>query len=144
VDDVGCGAGEGFTVNLPVPAGSGDELYLSLVEHVVVPLARAFAPQLVLISAGYDAHRDDPLAGCTVTEAGFAAMTAAVRQVASELAAPVGVALEGGYALGPLARSVAATLEVLADGGAPTAPAGVSRLALDARARLARWWPALA
>jgi acetoin utilization deacetylase AcuC-like enzyme len=114
------------------------------VEHVVVPLARAFAPQLVLISAGYDAHRDDPLAGCTVTEAGFAAMTTVVRQVASELEAPVGVALEGGYALGPLARSVAATLEALADAAAPAAPTGVAPLASDARARLARWWPALA
>jgi acetoin utilization deacetylase AcuC-like enzyme len=79
-----------------------------------------------------------------VTEAGFAAMTTAVRQVASELEAPVGVALEGGYALGPLARSVAATLEVLADGGVPAAPTGVAPLASDARARLARWWPALA
>ncbi len=70
--DVGRGDGEGFTVNLPVPGGSGDDIFLSHVEHVVRPLARAYAPDLLLISAGYDAHADDPLAGCRVTDAGFA------------------------------------------------------------------------
>ncbi|MEY2512981.1 MAG: hypothetical protein QOJ89_339, partial [bacterium] len=60
--DVGCGPGAGHTVNLPVPRGSGDAVYVSLVEHVVRPLARAYGPDLLLISAGYDAHADDPLA----------------------------------------------------------------------------------
>ena len=60
--DVGSGEGEGFTVNLPVPAGSGDETFCSLVEHVAVPLALAYEPQLVLVSAGFDAHIADPLA----------------------------------------------------------------------------------
>ncbi len=82
---------------------------------------RAYAPELVLISAGYDAHAEDPLAGCRVTDQGYATMTAAMRRVAEELGAPVGVVLEGGYALEALARSVAATMEVLA---APAAPAG--------------------
>ena len=61
---VGTGAGEGYTVNLPVPGGSGDAVYRSLVEHVVAPLIRAWEPQLVLVSAGFDAHRVDPLATC--------------------------------------------------------------------------------
>ena len=61
-EDAGSGAGEGFTVNLPVPGGSGDEVHGSLVEHVVAPLMRAWEPQLVLVSAGFDAHRADPLA----------------------------------------------------------------------------------
>ena len=60
--DVGEGEGTGFTVNLPVLAGSGDEVWVPLVEHVAVPLAHTFEPQLMLMSAGYDAHRDDPLA----------------------------------------------------------------------------------
>ncbi|HEY6399476.1 MAG TPA: histone deacetylase, partial [Solirubrobacteraceae bacterium] len=111
--DVGSGPGEGYTVNLPVPGGTGDAEYRSLVEHVVVPLARAFGPQLLLISAGYDAHREDPLAGCQVTEAGFAGMTRSLLAVASELGSPLGAVLEGGYSLDALARSVAATLEVL-------------------------------
>ena len=72
--DVGSGDGIGYTVNLPVAPGSGDDVFRSLVDGVAVPLAREFAPELVLISAGFDAHREDPLAECTVTEDGFAAM----------------------------------------------------------------------
>jgi acetoin utilization deacetylase AcuC-like enzyme len=107
----GTGAGEGFTLNLPVPAGSGDDVWCSLVEHVVVPRARAFAPELVLVSAGYDAHADDPLAGCLVTDDGFRAMARSVRRLGAELSAPIGVLLEGGYDVDALARSVAVTLE---------------------------------
>jgi acetoin utilization deacetylase AcuC-like enzyme len=70
--DAGSGRGLGYTVNLPVPSGSGDETFGSLVEHVVVPLAMAYEPRLLLVSAGFDAHRDDPLAGCRVTDEGFA------------------------------------------------------------------------
>jgi acetoin utilization deacetylase AcuC-like enzyme len=147
VSDVGTGEGAGFTVNLPVPGGSGDAVWVSLVEHVAVPLARLYEPQLVLVSAGYDAHRDDPLAGCTVTDEGFAAMTGAVRRVGAELGVPVGAVLEGGYDLGALARSVAATLEVL---GAPEPPppgAGdgmaMAPEAVQARERLREWWPGL-
>jgi acetoin utilization deacetylase AcuC-like enzyme len=141
--DVGSGAGRGFTVNLPVPPGSGDEAYASLVDHVVVPLARSFSPELVLISAGYDAHDEDPLADCRVTEEGFAALARSMSAVSSELDVPLGCVLEGGYALGPLARSVAATMEALVEpgggGGSEVVP-----LAADARERLARWWPVLA
>ena len=71
LQDAGSGAGEGFTINLPVPAGSGEELWLSLLARVVVPAALAFAPQLVLISAGYDAHRADPLGECSLETGSF-------------------------------------------------------------------------
>ena len=132
-------------MNLPVRPGSGDEVFCSLVDHVAVPLARAFAPQLVLVSAGYDAHRDDPLAECAVTEEGYAAMTRSVRWVRETLEAPVGCVLEGGYALGALARSVAATLVALRDPvAAPTSRATVPPLVSQARERLTEWWPALA
>ena len=82
-------------------------------DHVAVPLARSFAPQLLLVSAGYDAHREDPLGECRVTEEGYAAMTRSLHAVGEELEVPVGCVLEGGYALGALARSVAATLAAL-------------------------------
>jgi acetoin utilization deacetylase AcuC-like enzyme len=142
--DVGTGPGEGYTVNLPVAPGAGDDEYRSLIEHVAVPLARAFAPQLLLISAGYDAHREDPLAECHVTEAGFAAMTRSLRAVAAELSIPLGAVLEGGYALGALARSVAATMEVLgAPAHAPDGGGGVAPVAAAARGRLTPWWPSL-
>ncbi len=146
--DTGVGPGEGFTVNLPVPPHTGDTEYRSLVEHVAVPLLEAYEPQLVLISAGYDAHRDDPLADCLVSEAGFAAMTRAVRRAADSVEAPLGCVLEGGYALGALARSVAATVGELTpeehDGEVPEEEVAVAPLAAQARERLAPWWPALA
>jgi acetoin utilization deacetylase AcuC-like enzyme len=141
-NDYGSDSASGYTINLPVAPGADDALYLSLVEHVVVPLARAYDPQLLLISAGYDAHRDDPLADCAVTEAGFAGMTALLRKVGADLEAPMGMVLEGGYALGPLAHSVAVTLEVLASGGEP-ASVELAPLAADARSRLGRFWPVL-
>jgi acetoin utilization deacetylase AcuC-like enzyme len=143
-NDVGSGPGRGFTVNLPVRAGSGDEVFGSLVDHVSVPLARAFEPQLVLISAGYDAHRDDPLGECAVTEDGYAAMTRSIRRVADELEAPVGCVLEGGYDLGALARSVAATLAALRERpAAPETDGDAAPFVVQARERLAEWWPAL-
>jgi acetoin utilization deacetylase AcuC-like enzyme len=143
--DAGSGEGEGYTVNLPVPGGSGDELFCSLVEHLVVPLARAYEPRLVLVSAGYDAHRDDPLATCRVSEAGYAAMTRSVRRVADELGAPVGVVLEGGYELGALARSVVATMEELAVSGPPPAvDLAIHPATREAIERVSAFWPALA
>jgi acetoin utilization deacetylase AcuC-like enzyme len=111
--DRGSGAGEGFTLNMPVASGSGDGEFTELVHSLVIPRAREYRPQLILISAGYDAHVEDPLAGCSVTEAGYAEMTGAMRRCSEELEAPLGVVLEGGYALAALARSVAATLEAL-------------------------------
>jgi len=112
--DRGSGAGVGFTLNMPVATGSGDAEFCELVDSMVIPRMRDYRPQLILISAGYDAHVEDPLAGCSVTEEGYATMTSAMRRLSEELEAPLGVVLEGGYELGALARSVAATLEALA------------------------------
>ena len=143
--DEGSGPGEGYTVNLPVPGGSDDALWCSLVEHVVGPLAGAFAPELVLVSAGFDAHADDPLAGCEVTDDGYAAMAGSVRRLAESLGVPVGAVLEGGYDLGSLSRSVARTLDVLGAAEAPPAPdLPVHPGAAEAASRLAARWPALA
>ena len=144
--DTGSGRGEGFTVNMPVPAGSGDAVFLSHVEHVVVPLARACEPDLLLVSAGYDAHADDPLASCVVTDAGFAGMAALMRAVARELGVPLGIVLEGGYDLGALSRSVVATLAVVGSEQPPPAiDVPAHPLALRVQERLAgSHWPALA
>jgi acetoin utilization deacetylase AcuC-like enzyme len=133
--DVGSGSGEGYSLNLPVPAGSGEAEYCGLVEHVVLPAARAFDPDLVLICAGYDAHRDDPLAECTM-EAGSYAQLALL---ALTLGKPVGYLLEGGYDLGALASSVAASMEALAAGGEPaTFPRGP--LVEQAATVVGRYW----
>jgi len=145
-EDEGSGAGEGYTINLPVGAGADDALYVSLVERVVVPILSEYEPQLVLVSAGYDAHVRDPLASCRVTEAGYAAMTVALHRLCRRLGIPLGLALEGGYDLTGLSESVAATLEALMDGASPRR-ASDSRSphpsALDAARRLSRRWPSL-
>jgi acetoin utilization deacetylase AcuC-like enzyme len=142
VSDAGVGEGEGYTVNLPVPPGSGSDVFESLVEHVVVPIAREYRPGLVALSAGYDAHRDDPLAQCTVGEDGYGAMAATMRDLAADLGAPVLVCLEGGYELDALAASVVATLTALQGSGdaRPADPAP----AAPYRERHARHWPVLA
>jgi acetoin utilization deacetylase AcuC-like enzyme len=119
--------GEGYTVNLPVDPGSGGDEFCALVQHVVVPIARAYRPDLIAISAGYDAHRDDPLASCLLDSADFARMTASMRAVAAELEAPLLICLEGGYAPRALADSVLATVNALQDGGRPAlAPAAAA------------------
>jgi acetoin utilization deacetylase AcuC-like enzyme len=138
--DVGSGDGEGFSINLPVPAGSGEDEWLSLVEHVVVPAARAFEPQLVLISAGFDAHRDDPLGMCDLDASSFAAMALWMRSLADSLGVPVGAVLEGGYDLRALASSCAATLEALRDGGEPPS-VDPHPLAAEAARVIGRHWP---
>ena len=143
--DAGSGDGEGFTVNMPVPAGSGDDVFLSHVAHVVRPLALAYGPDLLLLSAGYDAHADDPLASCVVTDDGYAAMAALMRATAEQLGVPLGIVLEGGYDLAALSRSVVATLAVVGSTEPPPARS-VPRhpLALRAQERLAGGhWPAL-
>jgi acetoin utilization deacetylase AcuC-like enzyme len=115
VSDTGSGEGEGYTINLPVPAGSGEELWLSLLEDVVLPAARGFRPDLILISAGFDAHADDPLAGCNLRTESFAEMSRRARHLAADLGVPLGAVLEGGYNPAALAESVAATLAALGD-----------------------------
>jgi acetoin utilization deacetylase AcuC-like enzyme len=140
--DTGSGAGEGFTVNLPVPPGSGDATWCSLVDHVVAPLGFEYRPDLVLVSAGYDAHTRDPLATCEVTRAGFARMAASVRALADDLGVPLGIVLEGGYDLQGLSESLVATLEVVgAEGPTDRSPVALDPLAGAAAARLADRWP---
>ena len=140
--DAGPGPGEGYTVNLPVPAGTGDAAWCSLVEHVVVALGHEYRPGLMLISAGYDAHVRDPLAGCRVSREGYAQMAASMRGLADELDVPVGVVLEGGYDLEALAESTVATLEVLgAEEPADRPPVALHPQAAQAAGRLAGRWP---
>jgi acetoin utilization deacetylase AcuC-like enzyme len=95
-------------------AGCGDPEYREIFENVLYPAAQAFQPHLILISAGFDAHRDDPLAGMTVTEDGYAYMTTIVRDIAERYCEGRLVSLlEGGYNLEALARSVDRHLQTL-------------------------------
>ena len=112
--ETGQGKGQGFTVNVPLPAGAGNQELVQAFQNELVPKADAFRPELVLISAGFDAHRDDPLAGLAVTEDGYAELTRIVRQIADRHSSGRIVSvLEGGYNLQALAASVKAHLEAL-------------------------------
>ena len=117
----GEGRGHGYTINVPLRAGGGDEVYETIFADVVGPAAAAYRPELVLVSAGFDAHRDDPLASMRVTETGFAEMARHVREIAETYAGGRLVAfLEGGYDPPALARSVAATLGAFDDAASST------------------------
>jgi acetoin utilization deacetylase AcuC-like enzyme len=129
-EDVGSGPGEGYTINLPVPAASEEGLWLSLLGEEILPAASRFEPQLVLISAGFDGHREDPLAECRLETASFGRMAALVRAAAREWGAPVGAVLEGGYALPALAESVAATMAALGGDGARAESSSAGRTAV--------------
>jgi len=108
-EEAGSGDGEGYTINLPLPSGCGDEEYIEAFEKILVPAAKKFKPQFVLISAGFDAHKDDPLASMNVTEEGFKALTSIVSKIAHEYSGGrIVSALEGGYNLLALARSATA------------------------------------
>jgi acetoin utilization deacetylase AcuC-like enzyme len=101
VDDAGRGPGEGFTINVPLPAGTGDAGYLSALERVVMPAIRNFAPQLLLVSAGQDPSAFDPLARMAMSADGFRQMAAAMAALADEVCDGRLVALhEGGYSQG--------------------------------------------
>jgi acetoin utilization deacetylase AcuC-like enzyme len=83
--EIGTGRGEGATLNVPMPAGCGDAEYIGVFQRVIAPAARAFRPDYWIVSCGFDAHEDDPLAAMRVTRSGYAAMTAIVRALASEI-----------------------------------------------------------
>jgi acetoin utilization deacetylase AcuC-like enzyme len=139
--DVGSGEGEGYTINLPVPPGADEEQWLALVEHVVLPAARAFEPELVLVSAGFDAHRRDPLANCMLETSSFGQLARHVRALAEGLDVPIGVVLEGGYDLQALSSSVVETLSTLgADGSEAPRSVGRTPLVEAAVSVLRQYW----
>jgi acetoin utilization deacetylase AcuC-like enzyme len=140
LQDIGSGAGAGYTINLPVYAGSEGDLWLSLLEHIIVPVAREFAPELVLISAGFDAHRLDPVGGCNLDAEDFARMACQVRDLAVELGVPIGAVLEGGYDPGSLGDCVVATLGALAGAGDAEEIAPDPILTGRAAAQVGRYW----
>jgi acetoin utilization deacetylase AcuC-like enzyme len=144
-DEIGEGEGRGTTINLPLPAGAGDAEYAAAFDDVIVPALTAFAPDLILISAGYDAFSADPLAGMQVSAAGYRRMAACLRRVADRTSGGRLVAvLEGGYDLGGLTACVAETFDVLAAERAPDVAPAPGPAAPEARERIERTQRALA
>lgn len=112
VEDVGSGKGEGYTVNVPLPAGCGDAEYLAVFREIIVPAVEWYKPDWLLVSAGFDSHRDDPLAAMGVTEGGFGVMADALLELARKHAGGrIAFLLEGGYDLSALRNSVATVLD---------------------------------
>jgi acetoin utilization deacetylase AcuC-like enzyme len=115
--ETGVGEGEGATLNLPLPAGTGDEVYAEAIRGSVLPSLRRFAPDFLLLSAGFDAWRNDPLGGMRVTEEGFRRWGEWLRELAAEVCGGrILAVLEGGYDLRALPLLVEANLEGLAGG----------------------------
>jgi acetoin utilization deacetylase AcuC-like enzyme len=113
-DEKGTGKGYGFTLNFPMPAGSDDEDYLKVFGEEIVPALEKFQPEFIIISAGFDAHRDDPLAGMNLTEEAFHEMTKLTNEVARKFSnSKILSVLEGGYNLKALALSVESHLKGL-------------------------------
>ena len=149
-DEIGKGPGEGFTVNAPLEVGAVDEDYRLVFAELVLPVLRQFAPEVLLVSAGFDAHERDPLGGMRLTTEAFAAMTAELRQVADECASGrLALVVEGGYDLQAFDDSLSAVVDVLAQdrpGNAawpvpgPIAPTRARTAIAQARQHLGKFW----
>ncbi|MGJ4789085.1 histone deacetylase family protein [Leptospira koniambonensis] len=114
VHERGEGKGENFTLNIPLPMGSGDKEYFHYFQEIVVPSILDFQPEYVLISAGFDGHRRDPLAGMNLSTNAFAEFTRLILAATNQIGAKTISFLEGGYDLDALAESVEAHIAVLA------------------------------
>ncbi|MEE8581305.1 MAG: histone deacetylase [Myxococcota bacterium] len=114
--EIGHGRGAGTTVNVPMPAGCGDDEYLAVFRQIAVPVARHFGPQILLVSCGFDAHWDDPLAGMQVSQTGFFELARIVRALADEICeGRLVFALEGGYSPTGLGEGTTALLSALTE-----------------------------
>jgi acetoin utilization deacetylase AcuC-like enzyme len=124
----GVGAGTGFTMNLPMPSGCGDLEYATIIDEVIAPKLREFQPQLILVSAGYDAHFADTISGAAMrlSSAGYVSIVARLQALAAELCdGRLVLALEGGYNLQALSWSVRNSIEVLLGEVATADPLGL-------------------
>ncbi len=131
IEEVGNGKGEGYTVNIPLPAGCGDEEYLCVFKEIVIPIADKYQPEWVLVSAGFDSHQHDPLGGMRVTEKGFGIMASMLLELAQKHAAgKIAFLLEGGYNLEALRNSVSVVLEKMKgeDRSGPAVQIGMQRV----------------
>lgn len=115
-NEIGASPAVGYTVNVPLHEGAGNGTYVSIFRNILAPLAQAFQPELILLSAGFDIYHRDPLGAMCVTPEGFAALTRVLLNIADHsCAGRLAAVLEGGYHVAGLARSVKAMLEEMSD-----------------------------
>ena len=121
--EVGSGPGKGYTVNVPLQGGQGDGDYIKIFREIFHPIALEYRPELIIISAGFDAHEDDPLASMVLTGKGFGLMTSVLKDVAAECCpGRIAVVLEGGYSLKALTDSISEVILCLLDEWEPPKP----------------------
>lgn len=109
--EIGAGPGQGFTINFPLRAGTGNHFYCALFSDFILPIVRQFAPQLILVSAGYDAHQNDPLAGMNLSVEGFSELVNLLNGLAREICqGRIFYLLEGGYDLTALSDAVLSSI----------------------------------
>jgi len=162
IEETGTGPGTGYTVNMPVPAGTGDDSYAFLFREIITPLAREFSPDFIAVSAGQDNHFTDPLTGLALTARGYADLMAATKRLTGELCGGrLAAVLEGGYSvegglpytnLGVIAamagldltgiREPLALREQLLQAEDPLAMNRVEEMARSLKRRLAQYWKA--
>lgn len=145
IREAGEGEGRGFTANVPLPPGSGEDVYAAAFAGVFLPILREYRPEVLLVSAGYDAHADDPLGGMRLETESFGRFAAALVALAREIEAPPpAFVLEGGYDLNTLTDSVCATIEGAEQVSPPEweYPGGV-KLVQRSREALAPFWKSL-
>lgn len=146
--EIGTGEGEGFTANVPFPHGASDASYAEIMDRLVAPLARAYRPNMLLVSAGFDAHRNDLLGGMAMTEAGYAYLAAVMRDLAAELCGGrLAMFLEGGYDLKGISASLVEVIRTI-DGDKLERPSGEpnsrhTRVLDETIDHLSRFWPTL-
>jgi acetoin utilization deacetylase AcuC-like enzyme len=121
--EIGTGDGEGTTVNLALPSGAGDPAYVAAIDEVLAPLLDGFDPDLLLVSAGFDAHEHDPISRMSVSTEGYGVLAARLRDLAARSDAGYAFVLEGGYGLDTLSESITTVNEVF-DGYDPVDPEG--------------------
>jgi acetoin utilization deacetylase AcuC-like enzyme len=115
VDEIGEGEGEGSKVNIPLPPYSGDEIYLKVLKQIVIPIATEYRPEMILISAGFDAHHTDPVASMRLSSMGYLEMFEATLSLASKLCSgKLAAVLEGGYNLDTLSKLVPGVIAKMA------------------------------
>jgi acetoin utilization deacetylase AcuC-like enzyme len=112
ISEDGRGDGKGFNINIPMPEGSGDRGYLAAFDQIVKPICLEFQPDLILVSAGYDAHKNDPLGGQKISTSGFAMLSQRLSDLSDQTGAKVVCFLEGGYDVNALSASAIATMRV--------------------------------
>lgn len=118
LEEVGEGEGRGYTVNIPLPPGSGDSCYEAVVDEIVALLLDRYRPELILVAAGYDGHRDDPLTNLSLTVAGYFKLVKKLKELANDICqGRLILSLEGGYSLEALARAILVTVGELTGAG---------------------------